>query len=993
MKKILCLFFMILSCCAASAQKQHRIDSLQRALNDVASDTAKIHIYRQLATLAADDDLEAGLRYAHEAFLLADRYHHSDLKTSVLTDIGSLYRNKSDYRTAIRYFKKAIASQTDKENQILAATWFELGIAYLRITELDSSRNVLEKALAICLRFGDKHTMAGVLNCLGNVDKDQNDYKSATENYLKSTEIFQSINDQAGVTQTLSNLGNIQYLMGNYEPALQYALKSLVIAEAIDKKSSIAYSDRLLGRIYRKTGKFDEALKRYGDAIEIYTKLGARRDVGETRLNRGNIYFEKLQFPLAIIEYQRSLDVVRSIRDTANMVYSMAAIGMTFVEMNAHTKAFLYLDSALQFSKQTRQAHMSMDIYESLSQLRAKEKRFEDAYDYHQRFTAIKDSLAIIQNRDEAQELAARYQAKQQESEITTLNAQNEVKALQLEKSETGLKYLIGFVALCLLLLALIFNRYTIKRRTARKLEELDRMKSRFFSNISHEFRTPLSLIIGPLQQKLSTIQNIEEQQQTEVMLRNAHRLQDLINQLLDLSKIEAGEMKLKVAKGDPSNFLSLILPSFDSLAEQKKIKYQYSVCNSHFGFFDHDKVEKIINNLLSNAFKFTPSNGNVNVNCSIVDEHLKIAVADSGAGIPEDQIDKIFMRFYQLDDTTTRAEEGSGIGLALCKELTVLHRGKLFVTSKYGEGSTFNLEIPLAASQYRRAEFVDTPGIIVRQSDPSVPLGVPAESDIEHSLDDGVPMVLIAEDNDDMRKFVAKILEHDFNVVVVNNGAVAWEQTQSIIPDLIISDLMMPIVDGCDLCEKVKTHKATSHIPVVLLTARADQQSKLTGLKIGADDYLTKPFDPKELMIRVQNLIAQRKKLRALFSTEILLVPRQLTVTAPETAFINLVLEILESHYQDSGFGVEAFTEAVGLSRMQLHRKLKSITGKSPGDFLRQFRLERAQQLLQLKGMQVSQVAYDVGFNNLSNFTKAFKDFSGVTPSEYASRFELSAK
>ena len=202
-----------------------------------------------------------------------------------------------------------------------------------------------------------------------------------------------------------------------------------------------------------------------------------------------------------------------------------------------------------------------------------------------------------------------------------------------------------------------------------------------------------------------------------------------------------------------------------------------------------------------------------------------------------------------------------------------------------------------------------------------------------------------------------------------------------------------MPIVDGCDLCEKIKTHKATSHIPVILLTARADQQSKLTGLQIGADDYLTKPFDPKELTIRVQNLIGQRKKLRALFSAEILLVPQQLAVTAPETAFINNVLEIIESNYQDSSFGVEAFTEAVGLSRMQLHRKLKSITGKSPGDFLRQFRLERAQQLLQLKGMQVSQVAYDVGFNNLSNFTKAFKDFSGITPSEYAARYELSPK
>jgi YesN/AraC family two-component response regulator len=341
--------------------------------------------------------------------------------------------------------------------------------------------------------------------------------------------------------------------------------------------------------------------------------------------------------------------------------------------------------------------------------------------------------------------------------------------------------------------------------------------------------------------------------------------------------------------------------------------------------------------------------------------------------------LSKVFDRFYQVDDTATRVAGGTGVGLALSKELAEVHHGTLTVKSSEGKGCEFLLRLPLSMEFYKN----ELANGHHSESSFSVSEFSVAER-FSFDTDGELPMVMIAEDNTDMQTFIADVLRPKFRITTADDGKDALERAIVQVPDLIITDWMMPKMDGQELCAQLKTHKATSHIPVIMLTAKADQQSKLEGLETGADDYLIKPFDAKELNVRVGNLIEQRKKLRDLFRQQLTLHPKDASLKSPDAEFLSKVLKLMEDHYTDPLFGVEEFTAEIGLSRMQLHRKLKALTDSSPGDFLRQFRLEKAKQLLKLPGIQVSEVAYKTGFNNLSNFTKAFKDFTGLTPSEF---------
>jgi DNA-binding response OmpR family regulator/two-component sensor histidine kinase len=535
-------------------------------------------------------------------------------------------------------------------------------------------------------------------------------------------------------------------------------------------------------------------------------------------------------------------------------------------------------------------------------------------------------------------------------------------------------------------LIAVLYNRYLIKRRSAEKLKQLDTVKSRFFANISHEFRTPLSLILSPLQKSLAQPAITLPQTDIEMMYRNATRLHILINQLLDLSRIESGKMKLQLEETDIRRMITTLCSAFQSRADQRDIDYQVNLQDDiGNGFVDRDKVEKIIYNLVSNAFKFTPDGGRIVVEAR-KEFGIIIRVLDNGIGIANAHIPFIFDRFYQVDDSPTRLREGTGIGLSLAKELADVHHGSLQVISQEGIGSEFVLTIPIDRRDYRLEDFVrSTDG----KQDVNPRLHEIADVDkkiFDEVENEELPLILIAEDNRDMRSFIRETLMPDYRIVEAEDGLQAWEKTKEIIPDLIITDLMMPRMDGTTFCEKLKRTWATSHIPVVMLTAKAGQESKIDGLQRGADDYLVKPFDVQELKVRVLNLVVQRKKLRELYRQEITLQPKDVVVTSVDAEFLQKVLAILEERFSDSDFGVEEFNRAIGFSRMQLHRKLKALTDQSTGEFIKHFRLEKAKQYLVIKGAQVSQVAYDCGFNNLSHFSKTFKDHTGMTPSEFVS-------
>jgi signal transduction histidine kinase/AraC-like DNA-binding protein len=895
--------------------------------------------------------------------------------------LGDLYRRHSDYFKAIAAYKSALKYKAKDQPQI----HLELGICYLRVTKFDSAKAMLLNGLE--LNAGnDRHTEASLYNALGNVVKDQDDYKQALEYYLKSTAIFEQLGDKAGLTQSISNVGNVQYLLKNYSVAMNYARQSLQYAEESGVASSVAYSNRLMGRIFRKEGKFDEALERYQKAIAIYQKLGARRDVSETHYNTGNIYYEKTDFASAIKHYQMALAIQRSIPDYYNMAYSYSAIGQAHYELQRFESSLLYLDSAGRLADDHKYPYIKLDVLDYQSMILAKKNRHGEAYDMHVAFSLLKDSLSQEENRQAALELEAKYATRKKEEEIKTLKAESELIEMRSEKQEAQRNYLIGLVILSIALLAVVYNRYKLKTKTAKQLQELDQMKSRFFTYLSHEFRTPLTLISGPLEQRLQKTSDPEEEADLQLMLRNSKRLSELINQLLDLAKVEAGQMQLRLSSDGLDQALRLIAASFRSLAEHKGISFHVNISARNDAVFDKDKVEKILYNLLSNAFKFTPADGNVWLEAHVAGNNLRVSVRDSGQGIPSEKITQVFNQFYQVDEPTTRSSEGSGIGLALSKELAQLHKGSLTVSNTSSGGCEFVFMIPVNREAYPPTAFTSTSAGSTTASVAPVHFTTGLSKPSAEPDSDSRPVILLAEDNDDMRLFVTTILAAKYKVIATSNGEEALSKAVEMIPDLILTDVMMPAMDGITLCGKIKTTKATNHIPVVMLTAKADSDSKVEGLETGADDYLAKPFNGRELMVRVQNLIEQRKLLQEVFREKVIWQPKQLNLKEPDEHFMEQFIAILEKCYPDAGFGVDQLCDEIGLSRMQLHRKLKAITGKSPGDFLRSFRLERAKQML-ASGMSVSEAAFQVGFNNLSNFSKTFREHTGSLPSEFAAR------
>ena len=533
-------------------------------------------------------------------------------------------------------------------------------------------------------------------------------------------------------------------------------------------------------------------------------------------------------------------------------------------------------------------------------------------------------------------------------------------------------------------------KRVKLRQRTA-YLTELDNTKTRFFANISHEFRTPLTLILGPLKDMYEGTFRGDRKAVFGVMIRNGQRLLNLINQLLDISKLEAGKMQLQVMETDLVILLRHIASAYESLAIDKKIKYFfYPEMQELMVYADPEKIEKIVHNLLSNAFKFTPARGEVILYLKTQENRWAlISVKDTGSGIPTEKLDKVFDRFYQVDSSQTRTHEGSGLGMALAKELAELHHGHITVESKEGKGTTFTVWLPLGKAHLRPQEIKDTVEVEHPKRVPVDQLKaievVEEEDKATLVAENNNPLILVVEDNADMRHYIRSILENHYQVREAENGKEGILRAQEWMPDLIISDVMMPEMDGFRLCERIKIHELTSHIPVILLTAKADRQSKLTGLETGADDYLAKPFDAQELQLIVRNRIEERRKMRERFGKEIILEPNQISITSLDEKFLRKVLDIIEEHMADEDFTIEDLSKEAGYSQVQFYRKLKALSDQSPSQFLRTIRLKRAAAMLQQKSDTISQIAYGVGFNNLSYFNKCFKEQFGMTPGQYA--------
>ena len=537
-------------------------------------------------------------------------------------------------------------------------------------------------------------------------------------------------------------------------------------------------------------------------------------------------------------------------------------------------------------------------------------------------------------------------------------------------------------------------TKYKVDHMELSKMQELDELKSRFFANISHEFRSPLTLILGPLKTLRERAKSNEDKEEAGIMIRNAESLLNLINELLELSKLESGKMKLEASKDDVVEFLRPIIKSFAPLADKNYISYKIDLPFEPVElYFDKPKLEKIVVNLLSNAFKYTPEFGKVGF---VVKEEfgtLKIEVSDSGIGIPQDEAEFIFNRYYRVNNKTQSRNKGTGIGLSLTKELVELHKGKINVKSAEGKGTAFKVLLPLGKNHLQEDEIVDVfleykPDLqkFFENEEKLADVTSDQKSNEFEEMVEGLPVILVIDDNEEIRKYIRQTLNLEYRTIEAVDGTKGVALAKKSIPDLIISDVMMPGVDGYQVCEELKQDVKTSHIPIILLTAKASNESAMKGFEIGADYYITKPFDPKLLAIRVGNMLKTRNQIREqLVNRNTLNIePSDIKITPKDQDFLNEAIAIVEKNMSNSEFYVDDLGKEMGLSRMQLYRKLKGLIGQSANEFVRSIRLKRAAQLLRQGDKTISEITYEVGFNDLQYFRDCFKKQFGVNPSAY---------
>ncbi len=596
---------------------------------------------------------------------------------------------------------------------------------------------------------------------------------------------------------------------------------------------------------------------------------------------------------------------------------------------------------------------------------------------------------------------------------------------------ETWWAYSLYAIALILVLFSIrrfelsriqLKSRIKIGQIESNKLKELDHLKSRFFANISHEFRTPLTLILGQIKSVMTSRIDMEEKGKLQVALRNSRRLLDLINQLLDLSKLEAGSLKLKAECGNLVSFAKNLFYSFDSLAKQKNITLHFKCEWKEIPvFFEADKMEKVFYNIISNALKFTPNGGRIEVEVyreiigetenprrgEIVPlsgspdspfsgapdlntgEYVQFKIRDNGIGIAADQVPHIFDHFYQVDNSHTRDHQGSGIGLALTKELVELHHGQISVNSKEGIGTEFIIYLPISDTQ-TQVEAKPKPANAAPQIHTH---SWQNEESINKQLDrihyrrpakHPLEIILIIEDNSDVRGYIHELLEMEYRIIEADNGKIGIDKARQFIPDLIITDVMMPRMHGYEFCRQIRSDEKTSHIPIIILTAKAALGDKIEGLETGADDYLTKPFSAKELQVRVKNLLLQRKQLQERFRKTTDIKPSEVSARPIDQVFLEKTIKIIESHFEYEQFAVEKLADKMNISVSQLNRKLNALVGQPAGQLVRSLRLQRAADLLKKNAGTVAEICYLVGFNDQAYFSRSFKKQFGYTPSAY---------
>ncbi len=959
-----------------------KIDSLEGVLN-VAKDTLRVNILAALSEDYAYYDLDHADSIAQEALALSSRLGYQEGIIKSYNSLSYIKSSKGGYEKGYDLSQKALQLSEKLGNKaLIAQSYHFLFVALFKKGEYKQALAAAEKSIAIAREINSIRSIAQENDDIGIIKGINGQHTEAIKYFMKSLNLYDSLDDQSKIATSLMHLGHTFELAGSLDEALKYLKRSLEVNHRVGNKYNEGWALVNIGVVYSRMSRFDTAISYYERSLKIGESIKDQRLILTNLDNIGGKYSIRKDFKKSNYYLRKAYDLSQRSGINSRTVYITGNLAENYLYMGKFDSAKIFGEQQLGLAINSDLVSEQQTAYSVLAQIYDSLGDHVSASKALQNYIAVNDTIFNRQKSEQIEQLREKYEADRKEQAIASL--EKEQQAQRFRKNAFA-----GAALLILLIGGLLYNNQRIKNRKNKEMLkkelEVDQLKSKFFANITHEFRTPLTLILGPIEMMKSEAVNPKVHQHLDVMKMNASRLLDLINQLLELSKLESGSLKLKASRGNIVPVVKGVVMAFESIAQKKEIvlttksaKEDIQVC------YDREKLEKVLINLLSNALKFTPEKGKIHVEISNTDQELEIHITDTGSGIPARDVGSVFNRFYQSD--SAGKSTGTGIGLALAKELTELHHGSISVKSEEGIGSEFIIQLPMGDAHLSESEKAGMEVSEIQPDSHSSGLdsyGTTKEGNKVIVEDNGKPLLLLVEDNTDVRTYIEEILGTSYQLLMAKDGEEGIEMGIEAIPDIIVSDVMMPKKDGYEVCATLKQNEKTSHIPIILLTAKVAVEDKIQGLENQADDYVTKPFVPRELLARLQNLIDSRKKLREKFQRELVLKPSEIAVNSVDEQFIQKLLKIIEAHIGDEKFGVEQLADEVGMSRSQIHRKMMALTNQAPNQFIRTFRLTRAMELLKKDAATASEIAYQVGFSSPSYFTKCFRDEYGYPPGE----------
>lgn len=1004
-------------------RRQVQVDSLNSLLKSKSHDTSRVIWMNELGRVKIQQDkFDEAMAHALDAKKLSEKKNFGRGKAFSQIVIGEVHRSKGELHKAITSFNLAL--QLAKKSKALsyeALVYDQLGHVNRSNGDLLNAMKYHQKSLEVSQKSNELIHQANSHANLAEILFPMGKISEAEVHYSAALKIFQELNIVTRIAWAAGNSGLMNRSLGDTKKAMQlffislnkfeeennlegivwinnrisityldilevdkaliYVNKALEAANKKGKKSLIAECYAVKGNIYHHIKDFDKSRELFGSSLKLYTSIQDSAGIVDALMTLGRVYYDMGNYDISLSTLRKSRDISQSINSMQMVAAAKMYIALNYIAQNNTTKAKSNLLKALQIFTKRKDVTQLHFIYRNLVKVDSMDGNFQGAFENYKLFLKHKNETKI--ERSEAEKVAMRYEFEKKQALATA-----ELKNKQTQRNAA----ILGLILTTTLVIVLVYvfrlrnkkikiekEKLELQKRDIERIKETEQFKSRFLTNITHEFRTPLTLIKGHLE-VLREKGREEDQKRFQEMDANGSRLLQLINQLLDLSKMESGSYQLNYHSGDVVHESIALVQAFQSLSDQKGIKLivnkeiHQDADSTHF-VYSQEALAIITSNLLSNAFKYTPTGGTVIVDINLRDNNLTLRIKDTGKGISKNHLPNVFERFYQVDEPGQQVYEGSGVGLALVKELALIHGGNVSVESPEKEGCTFTVVLKSASEQA-----TSSPSEIHPQENPVQQVKDPK---VKNKVENNLPLILVVEDQTELRRFIIDNLGLEYQYAEAINGKEGIKLAEELMPDLIISDVMMPEVDGLALCQHLKGNMSTSHIPIILLTAKADDVDKLQGLETGANDYLTKPFSLAEIRLRIKNILNLSLLLQRKF--EGVTIPKleeTPELNARDREFIEKIHEVIQSQISNSQFGVQVLADSLFLSSSQFSRKLKSITGKTPAEYIRDFKLQKAIEILKT-GSSVAETGWEVGFEDPVYFSKVFKKHVGFPPSE----------